>query len=310
MRQKNNNYFGYLFALLATALWSGNFIVARDLSASFPPIALAFWRWAVALFIFTPFALKYVKRDWQRIKKHFRFILITAIFGVTIFNTLIYVAAKTTTAINLSLISITFPIFIIIISKFLYYEKITLTKVLGIVLVVLGVVLIFTKGSLDILLQLSFFKGDFWMLLAATIFAIYSILLKHKPKKIHLLAFQYATFFVGLLLLFPFYLLEFAYSDTVVYNSNTVLSIVYIGICSSLLAFLLWNKSILLIGPAKASMIYYTLPLFSGLLAFLILDEALGFIHLYSAILIVSGILLSNSKIKTKVIATNPNRQK
>jgi len=289
-----NNFQGYIFALIATAIWSGNFIVARDLSETIPPISLAFWRWIIAFLAITPFAIKSLLKDWKLFKKHFLYLIITSVFGITIFNTLIYVAGQTTTAINLSLISITFPIFIIIISRFLYKEKITLHKILGIILVGIGVILIITKGSPAVLFELTFFKGDLWMLLAAIIFAVYSILLKHKPKEINVLSFQYATFSLGLLMLFPFYLIELSLVEPTVYDSNAILSIIYIGIGASLISFILWNKSILLIGPARAGMVYYTLPLFSGLLAFLLLKEKLNLNHLYSALLIVSGIILSN----------------
>jgi drug/metabolite transporter (DMT)-like permease len=289
----NNPLIGFLFALLATAIWSGNFIVARDLSSEIPPISLAFWRLTVAVIVFTPFAIKSIKDNWKELIKNYKYILITSFFGVTIFNTLIYIAGKTTTALNLSLISITFPIFIIIFSRFLYKEKITFRKIIGIILVMIGVSTIITKGSLTALLELSFHQGDIWMLLAAIIFAIYSILLKRKPKELNLIPFQYTSFVIGLAMLFPFYLYEISITETVTYNSNAIGSIIYIGVGASLLAFLLWNKAILLIGPTKSGMVYYTLPIFSGILAYFILNERLSFFHFYSAVLIISGILIS-----------------
>ncbi|PHS65804.1 MAG: EamA family transporter [Flavobacterium sp.] len=290
---KNNSLLGFLFALLATAIWSGNFIVARDLSSEIPPISLAFWRWTVAVIVFTPFAIISFRKNWKELIKNYQYILITSFFGVTVFNTLIYIAGKTTTALNLSLISITFPVFIIIFSQFLYKEKITLRKIIGITLVLTGVITIITKGSLDALFELSFHQGDIWMLLAAIIFAIYSILLKRKPKELNLIPFQYASFVVGLVMLVPFYLYEVFTTKTILYSSNAIGSIIYIGVCASLLAFLLWNKAILLIGPTKSGMVYYTLPLFSGLLAYFILNESLSFFHLYSTVLIISGIAIS-----------------
>ena len=167
---------------------------------------------------------------------------------------------------------------------------------LGIIVVGIGVISIITKGSPTVLFELTFFKGDLWMLLAAIIFAVYSILLKHKPKEINILSFQYATFSLGLLMLFPFYLIELSLVEPTVYDSNAILSIIYIGIGASLISFILWNKAILFIGPVRSGMVYYTLPLFSGLLAFILLKENLTFNHLYSAFLIISGIILSNYK--------------
>ncbi|MBT4643776.1 MAG: EamA family transporter, partial [Deltaproteobacteria bacterium] len=88
----------------------------------------------------------------------------------------------TTTAMNLSLIAITFPIFILLISRILYKEIITIRKGVGITLVLIGVLVLITKGRISSLLSISFNIGDVWMLLASMIFAVYSILLKNRPE--------------------------------------------------------------------------------------------------------------------------------
>lgn len=288
--------FGYLFAFGATAIWSGNFIIARVLNNSMPPISIAFWRWVVAVLVLFPFAIKGLINDWHILKKNKLYLSITALLGVTVFNTLIYLAGHTTTAINLSLISITFPIFIIIFSRIFLKEKITLNKAIGIVLVVFGVIYLITKGKLDVLLNISFAVGDIWMLLAAVLFAIYSLLLKRKPAELGILSFQLSTFLIGLLFLLPFFIWEYSVTPSVIIEPKLVFSILYIGIFASLTAYILWNKAIINVGATNASIIYYTLPLFSGFLAFIILKEPIGWIHLLSLILIVSGILVATYK--------------
>ncbi|MBC2712120.1 MAG: DMT family transporter [Desulfosarcina sp.] len=197
---------GYLFAIGATAIWSGNFIIARGLNESIPPISLAFWRWVVAVIVFLPFALKPLIVEWSILKENIPYLSITSLLGITIFNTLIYFAGHTTTAINLSLISITFPV-IVILSRIFFGELITVNKSIGIILVAAGVVLLITKGNLSRLLNISFAIGDVWMLVAALTFAIYSILLKHKPKMLSIWAFQLSTFILGLIFLFPFFII-------------------------------------------------------------------------------------------------------
>jgi drug/metabolite transporter (DMT)-like permease len=292
--QNRQKISGYLFAVGATAIWSGNFIIARGLSDSIPPVSLAFWRWVVAVIVFFPFALKSLIAEWDILKKNIPYLSITSLLGITIFNTLIYFAGHTTTAINLSLISITFPIFIVILARIYFRESITVNKGIGIILVVAGVVLLITKGNLSRLLNISFAIGDVWMLIAAIIFAIYSLLLKRKPEKLSIWAFQFSTFILGLVFLFPFYIWECATAPPVQFDTRMVLSILYVGIFASLSAFVLWNKAIAAVGPTKAGMIYYTLPLFSGLLAHLFLKEDISIIHLYSLLLIVPGILTAN----------------
>ena len=292
---------GYLFAICATALWSGNFIIARGLNESIPPVSLAFWRWVVAVIVFMPFALKPLIAQRDVLKENIGYLAITALLGITTFNTLIYLAGHTTTALNLSLISITFPVFIVILSRLFFGEKITINKGIGIILVATGVVLLVTKGNVSSLANISFAVGDVWMLIAAIIFAVYSILIRHKPAGLSIWSFQLSTFILGLVFLFPFFIWEYTTSPTIEFDAKTVGSILYVGIFASLSAFVLWNKAIMVIGPTKAGMIYYTLPLFSGVLAYLILKEDISMVHLYSALLIISGILTANFEPKTQL---------
>ena len=113
-------------------------------------------------------------------KKNIPYLSLTSLLGITMFNTLICFAGHTTTAINLSLISITFPVFIVILSRIFFRERITINKGIGIMLVATGVILLITKGILSKILDISFAIGDLWMLLAAITFAVYNILLKRK----------------------------------------------------------------------------------------------------------------------------------
>ena len=294
----NKNIVGYGFALLAVALWSGNFVVARGLSESIHPFALSFYRWMVATIVFTPFALPHIKKDFVEIKKNFKYILITAFIGISSFNTIIYYAGRTTTAMNLSLIALTFPIFILLISRILDKEKIANRRILGIIIVISGVVLIVTKGNPELLLSLSFNAGDPLMLFAAFCFAVHSMLVKNKSQKINIISFQYATFLIGMIILLPFYLIVAKDNIAVLSDTKVYSSILYIGIFSSLVSFVSWNKAIDKIGASSSGMIYFLMPLFSGIAALLFLNETIKPYHLISGLLIVVGIVISNKKNK------------
>jgi drug/metabolite transporter (DMT)-like permease len=297
MQDDNNKHIviGYLCAVAATLFWSGNFTVARGMTENIPPVSLAFWRWTTAVILLTPIAIKFLIKDWQAIKNNLSYLTVTSILGVSLFNTLIYIAGHTTTAVNLSLIAITFPVFIIVISRFLYNEAITINKWLGILLVIAGVVTLITKGDFLILKDLRFARGDLWMLLAAITFAIYSILVKHKPAELGTRSFQLSTFLLGLLFLTPFYIWESSTTDFQIQsiNNNTFYSILYLGLFASLFSYFLWGKAVENIGPTKSSIIYYTLPIFSGILAFIILGEKIESIHLLSMLLILIGVLVA-----------------
>ncbi|OHD80704.1 MAG: hypothetical protein A3J97_06020 [Spirochaetes bacterium RIFOXYC1_FULL_54_7] len=286
---------GYFFAILATALWSGNLLVARTFKASIPPVSLGFMRWMVAFLVFTPFALKGAMREWQALKRHWAYVVITGFLGVSLFNTLVYYAGRTTIALKMSLISITFPVMIIVISRFLFGEKISLRRALGMVVVVSGLVLLTTGGRFSNLADLAFAPGDLFMLVAATVFAIYSILVRNRPKEISVQTFQYATFGVGVVFLGLAFVPERALSPTLVLGPGAIAAIVYVGIFSSLVAFVSWNKAIELIGASRAGIVYYSQPVFAGVLAYLFLGEAVGLTQAVAACLILVGIVAASS---------------
>lgn len=295
---ETNRYLGYICAVLATAIWSGNFIVARGLNEVLPPVSLAFYRWTVALVVVLPLAARALYKERMVVRDNIGFLFLASFFGVTVFNTLIYIAAQSTTAINLSLIAITFPVFIIILSRIFFGEEITLAKIVGIVIVACGVVMLLTKGDMAQLTQISFAIGDLWMLVAAITFAIYSVLLRKKPAGLGALSFQLITFSLGIIMLAPFYIWEISTLPMPELSMGTIGSIVYIGVFASLVAYLLWLKAIILVGPSHAGMIYYSLPIFCGFLAYMVLGEEIGMIHLAATVLIITGIVLANYKKK------------
>ncbi|MDH5600432.1 MAG: DMT family transporter [Gammaproteobacteria bacterium] len=283
---------GYFYATMATLIWSGNFIVARGLIDTFPPVSLAYFRWLIAVIVLIPLAIRPMLRDWSIIKENLAYLCIASVLGVSMFNTLIYIASHTTTAINMSLIAITFPVFIIILSRFIYNELLSANKAAGVFLVIVGVVTLITKGDVSVLRNIDFSSGDLWMLLAAITFAVYSLMLKKKPARLGARSFQLSTFIIGLLFLTPFYIWEATGSDFSVTNisSVTFYSILYLGIFASVASYFLWGKAVEKIGPSKSGMIYYSLPIFSGTLAYIFLGEAIETIHLISTFLIATGI--------------------
>ena len=289
---------GYLCAMAAVIFWSYNFIIARELNDTVAPVSLAFGRWLVAVLVLFPFAIKSLLSEWILVKENLAYLSITAFTGVTLFNTLLYLGGQTTGALNLALISITSPIFIVIFARIFYGELLTFYKVAGVFLVATGVIALITRGQLSSLLNLTFSIGDMWMLMGAIIFAIYSILILKKPLQLGILAFQLSTFILGLIFLLPFLAWEYAVVGPSAYEANAIYSILYLGVFASLFSFVLWNQSILLIGVSKTGMVYYTLPIFSGVMAWYFLGEDIGLLHLGSGVLIVSGIFMANHQKK------------
>lgn len=284
---------GIGFAVLATVIWSGNFIIARGMAESVPPATLAFMRWSVASLAVLPLGLGALLRDWPVVRRNLPVLLLTSLLGVTVFNTVIYLAGQTTVTLNLSLISATFPVFVIILSRIFLGEPVSVRRVLGISLTIGGVVSLVVHGDLDRLRTLSFASGDLWMLSASFIFAVYSLLVRRKPRDMSQNGFLAFTFLAGLVMLIPWMLWEQAGSSWPAMTTPVIGSVLYIGLMASLAAYFCWNMAVASIGPAKAGFIYYSLPLFSAAEAYLILGEPVTLLHVLSGVCVLSGIIVA-----------------
>ncbi|MCF7940418.1 MAG: DMT family transporter [Spirochaetia bacterium] len=284
---------GYLYALITVILWSVNFIIARDLNGLISPVSLAFFRWSTAAVLVLPFSCRSIIRNRRTIFRHFPYLALTSFLGVALFNTLVYLAGRTTTAINLSIIAITFPIHIVILSRILFNERISPARAAGMIMVIAGALLLITEGDLSELRSIGKSAGDLWMVLAAFIFAVFTILLKFRPPELELFTFQSTTFIIGTLFLLPLFIYDRITGTAILWDAQMVGSILYVGIGASLIAYLLWNRAISIIGPAKTGFVYYTLPLFSALNASLLLGEHIEGIHLVSMVCIIAGVLLA-----------------
>jgi drug/metabolite transporter (DMT)-like permease len=292
----SNQTKGALFALLATLLWSVNMVIASGIKGHIPPIGMAFWRWTIACIVLAPFAIKSTIENFTIVKKHILFLMLTAVLGITIFNTLIYFAGKTTSAVNLSLIAISIPLFIVILSRIIFKEKVSNSKILGIAIIITGVLVLITKGSMQALMHINFTIGDLLMLVACFFFAYYTILVRQKPADLTPKVFLFSAFVIGTIFLFPFYLWEHLCYKKVIFDTKTVLATTYVGIFASLVSFYLWNEAITLIGTSKTALIYYLIPVFSGILAYVFLGQAIVITQIISMGIIITGLLITNRK--------------
>ncbi|HLQ27288.1 MAG TPA: DMT family transporter [Acidiferrobacterales bacterium] len=286
--------FGYCLAIVATALWAGNFVIARGFYREIPPIGLAFWRWVIAVAVLIPFTGRSFIEDWPIVKRHLGYLSITALLGITVFNTVIYAAGHTAGAAHLSLIAVSAPVFMVFLSRIFFGEPVTPAKTAGILIAATGVLTLIVNGSLVQLRAMTFAVGDIWMIGAAAAFAGYSALVKRIPSGMRMRTFLSATFALGLLFLLPFYLWERVSNQSMIFDKSTVLALLYVGILASVVAFIAWNRAIAIIGPYRASIVYYLLPVFSAIAASFFLGEKIGAVHVFSMVLIIFGIFMAN----------------
>lgn len=294
---KKELYIGIGLAVLATIVWSGNFIVARGVIKQIPPVGLAFYRWVTATLIMLPLTWNRLREEKAVILQHKNYFFWTALTGVALFNTFVYIAGHHSPAINLALIGTTSsPVFAIILAAIFLKEPIRPLRVVGLLLCLGGIVWLLSQGSWERLKAFRFSAGDGWVLLGALSFAIYNILVRRKPAGIHPLNFLFTVFTIGTLILLPFYLIELTHAIPVLWSTHLVLIILYLGAGASVLAFLCWNMAIARLGAARTALFGNLIPVFSILEAVLILDEAFTMVHLLSGALVIAGVVIANLK--------------
>ena len=153
-------YKGMLFAIIATIIWSGNFIVARGIINQIPPSGLAFYRWLTASIIIFPLAMRKFKSEKQIVLRHWKYLFWVSLTGITLFNTLIYVAGHYSPAINLALIGTTSsPVFATLLAGIFLKEKIRALRIIGMVICISGIVILLSGGSVERLMGFKFSRG-------------------------------------------------------------------------------------------------------------------------------------------------------
>tara|TARA_Y100000590_G_scaffold462480_1_gene626694 strand:- start:986 stop:1885 length:900 start_codon:yes stop_codon:yes gene_type:complete len=293
------NKIAYIFLILATLFWSGNFIVGK--AASFyeiPPFTLNFYRWTFAWLILAPFTLKEIIKNKKYILQNIKLILILGITSITIFNSIVYYSLNFTQVISGVLMISTIPVMIIFFSWIFKIEKTNYYQILGVIFSLLGVIIILTKANLFILLNLDFNKGDIWMVVAMFSWAIYSALLRKEKFKLSQLSLLQTIISAGLILLLPAYLIEIAMGFRLNVNLPFVLTLGYVVLFPGLASFICWIKGISIIGSNRSGIFLHLMPIFSTVLAIIIFKEKFMLFHLFGAIFIIVGIFLSSKKVK------------
>ena len=303
---KRNTYFGIAFAVVTVIIWSGNFIIARGVYKQIPPVSLAFYRWSLASVIIFFLGYKKFIAEKTFVLKNLKYFFWVALMGITLFNTFIYVAGHTTSAINLALIGTTAsPIFAVIISAIFLKEPITPLRFIGLLFCIAGVVVLLSKGSMNTLLAFRFTAGDVWTILSAFVFSIYTVLVKRKPATISPVTFLFVVFIGGTLLLLPFFIAEKILMPPVQWDGHLFVSILYLGIGASVIAFFFWNSAIARIGAVRTALFGNLIPVFSTLEAVWLLGETITVIHILSGALVITGLVIANLKKaqgKTRII--------
>ena len=285
----------YIFLILATLFWSGNFIVGKAASSfDIPPFTLNFYRWLFAWLILAPFTLKEIYKTRFHIFDNLKYVLILGITSITLFNSIVYYSLQFTQVISGVLMISTIPVMIIFFSSLLKIEKTNLYQVAGVIFSMLGVVVIVTQLNEEKIKELRFNKGDLSIIVAMLSWALYSALLKKKKLELSQLSLLQVIISAGLIFLLPIYIIEMNQGRIVTLELPFILTLIYVVLFPGLASFICWIKGIGLIGANRSGIFLHLMPIFSTIMAILIFNEQFMIFHLVGALFIISGIFLSS----------------
>ncbi len=281
-------------------LWAGNAVVGRLVNGMVPPITLNFLRWGLAFLLLLPLA-GWVLRPGSALWTHWKRYAVLGLLGVGCYNSLQYLALKTSSPLNVTLVAASMPVWMIVVGALFFGQRATLRQLLGAALSIAGVVLVLSHGSWEQLVQVRLVPGDVYVLVATAAWAVYSwLMLQPKdPPEIRgdWAAFLMAQIAFGLVWSAAFAAGEWAVGPThIEWGWPLAAALAYVAIGPAILAYRCWGLGVQRVGPTIAGFFSNLTPLFAALMSAAFLGELPHLYHATAFMLIVGGILVSSWK--------------
>ncbi len=286
--------------VIAPLFWAGNAIVGRLAQGLVPPITLNFLRWVLAFLLLLPLAWPVLRRS-SVLWPHWRRYAVLGLLGVGCYNALQYLALKTSTPINVTLVASSTPVFMLAIGRIFFGQPVSVRQIGGAVLSIAGVLLVLCRGEWALLRQLHLLPGDVYVLLATLAWAFYSWLVSKPadPPEIRgdWAAFLAAQMVFGLGWSGLFAAGEWTMTDThITWGWPLAAALLYVALGPSILAYRSYGLGVQRVGPAVASFFSNLTPLFAALMSAAFLGEPPQGFHAVAFALIVGGIVVSSRK--------------
>ncbi|WP_010626941.1 DMT family transporter [Halomonas sp. KM-1] len=275
----------------AVLIWSGNMTINQLTVGAIAPSSIAFLRWVLALLVLTPFLLPAAWRHRQTIRREWAKLATLGLLGMGLWQGLAYVAAETTSATNMGILAAMVPLLTVLLSALILREAPSLGGTVGGLVALFGVLVLLGRGDPLSLLELEVALGDLLMVVAATCYALYGVMLKRWPLDLPPWVLLYAQVVFAVLFLLPPYLM----GPMTPVDGHNVWLILYAGIPASIVTTYLWMRAIRQIGASQASIFINLMPLFSALIAMAYLGERIALFHLVGGVLVLAGVLMAQT---------------
>jgi drug/metabolite transporter (DMT)-like permease len=281
-----------LLLVITTLIWSAHSIVGRLAVGQIGPMTLTCLRWAVALIPILIAARPSLRQDWPALRARWVYLAVMGAAGYTVFVALFYVAAHRTTALNLSIIQGAIPALVLIGARVFLGVRFTALQALGALVTMLGVGVIAAQGDPRRLVALAFNSGDVMMVVAAVLYAGYTIGLRQRPhvSGVSMLAGMAVAAFITSL---PLMIWEIMSGGFVWPTRGGLLALALVALGPAFVAQLTYMRGVELIGPGRAGVFVNLVPVFGAIMAVVILGEPFAGYHVLALLLVVGGIAIA-----------------
>ncbi len=286
----------HIFLTFSSLFWGFNAIAGRLAVNEISPLFIVTGRWFGVLLILSFLCRNQLTTGFKIFKLNYKWMIIMGLCGFTAFNSLYYISAHQTIAINLGIVQSTMPAFIILISMIWLKTKVMFKQIIGLFITFIGVLIVISNGNLKSLIELQLNSGDLIMIFACIFYAIYTVGLKKRPNISDLLLMTFFSYiaFIGSL---PGFIYELMSNNFFVPSLKGFIILIIIIIFPSFLAQIFFMKGVKLIGPETSGLYTNLVPVFTAILAVIIIDEKFYIFHFLSLSIIFIGIFIFEKKI-------------
>ncbi len=300
MTAQNPTVRAYVLLVITAFCWGCNSVLARVAVGEVSPMLIVSLRWLGVMMLFV-FVRQPIYREWEKLKTRLPVLFLMGALGFTLFNALFYLAAHTTTALNIGIIQGIVPVFLLLGARFFYHSPLSLVQGLGVIVTILGVFVIACAGDLQKLVSLSINRGDYFVLVGCLFYSGYALMLRRFSgvSVLSLFAVVVVAAFIASL---PLSLAELYLGRLQWPTRKGWIVVILITVLPSFLAQVCFIRGVTELGAGRAGIFVNLVPVFSSILAVSILDEPFGVYHAVALVLVISGIALAESK-KYKAVA-------
>jgi drug/metabolite transporter (DMT)-like permease len=282
----------YFYLCITALFWGGNSVAGKMAVGHVSPMMLTTLRWVFALIVILVLMTPQIRRDWDKIRKHWLQLLAYGAIGFTTFNALLYSALKYTSAINAVILQAGIPMLIFLFNFALFRTKASIAQVIGFTVTLIGVLVTAAHGDVTSLLSLEFNFGDALMIAACVVYAGYTVALRYKPT-MHWQSFIAAPAFGALLSAIPLLFWEIGTGTAIVPDTTGWVIVLYAAIFPSLMSQVLYVRGVEMIGANRAGLFINAIPVFGTLLSVMLIGETFHTFHLAALLLVLGGIAIA-----------------